>query len=160
VARGRVDTYNGFKLIELIRQHIPHDFDPKDFLLAGSARLWAGGLQQQLSDVDILARPGSDTWRRAVELAFVHAPLFGHEPLRASDYTGDKIARLYGGVVEVCDTWVLPGRRTGELIDAADAIDGLRYLTIEDVIAYKRYLDRPKDVFDLAAIERRLGRPS
>jgi hypothetical protein len=152
VNRVRGEIYNGFKLIELLRQHLPHDFDPEDFLIAGSGRLWAGGITQQLSDLDLLARPGSRTWRRAEELAFMHAPLFGNEPLRVSTYTHDKIARLYGGVVEVCQTWLLPGSDTATLLDAAERIDGLKYLPLADVVAYKRMLGRAKDRADLEAI--------
>jgi hypothetical protein len=153
VNRVRGEKFNGFKLVELLRQHVPHDFDPEDFLIAGSARLWAGGVTQQLSDLDILARPESSTWKRAEDLAFMHAPLFGNEPLRESTYTHDKIARLYGGVVEVCQTWLLPGSDTASLLDNAERIDGLKYLPLHEVVAYKRMLDREKDRVDLAALD-------
>jgi hypothetical protein len=152
VNRVRGEIFNGFKLIELLRNHVPQDFNPDDFVIAGSARLWVGGVTRHLSDLDLLARPGSDTWRRAKELAFIHAPVFLDEPLRVSDYSGDKIARLYAGVVEVCDKWVLPGSDTHELIDHADVFDGFRYLTVADVVAYKRYLNRPKDHADLRVL--------
>lgn len=138
----------------LLHQHVPHDFDPDDFLIAGSARLWAYGLTLELSDLDILARPGSETWRRAVEIAHEHAFMFDCAPLRVSDYSGDKIAQLYGGDIEVCETWVVPGSDTGALLANADVIDGLKYLPLEEVIAYKQQLDRDKDRADLAAIDR------
>ncbi|MFG3343022.1 hypothetical protein [Glycomyces sp. NPDC048151] len=150
--RIRGEVYNGFKLIELLRQHVPSDFAPEDFVIAGSGRLWAGGITPRLSDLDILARPGSETWRRAVEIAFEHAMIFDAAPLRASIYTGDKIARLYGGVVEVCQTWLLPGSDTASLIEQADVIDGLKYLPMPEVVAYKRWLNRSKDRADLDAI--------
>ncbi len=160
MTRTRTTRFNGFKLVELLRQHLPLDFDPEDFLIAGSARLWAGGITHQLSDLDLLVRPGSSTWDRAMELAFEHALVFGHAPLRTSDHNGDKIARLYGGVVEVCQSWLLPGSDTEKLLETADVIDGLKYLPIPEVIAYKRYLDRPKDRSDLSVIERYFGRPN
>ncbi|GAA2260816.1 hypothetical protein GCM10009853_012360 [Glycomyces scopariae] len=153
MTRTRTTRVSGFKLVELLRQHLPADFDPEDFLIAGSARLWAGGITQQLSDLDLLVRPGSPTWDRAVELAFEHALVFEHAPLRTSDYNGDKIACLYSGIVEVCQSWLLPGSDTERLLATADVIDGLRYLPVPEVIAYKRYLDRPKDRIDLAAVE-------
>ncbi|MEU5152835.1 hypothetical protein [Glycomyces sp. NPDC021274] len=156
--RVRSQVYGGLKLIDLLRQHVPSDFDPEDFLLAGSARLWAGGITSHLSDIDILARPGSETWRRAMELAFDHAIIFDAAPLRTSEYTGDKIARLYGGVVEVCQTWLLPQSDTASLLENADLIDGLKYLPLREVIAYKRMLGRAKDRADLSAIEEHLHR--
>lgn len=157
MSQERQPRIGGYKLIELVRQHMPADFDPDDFLLAGSARLWAGGYIPQLSDLDLLARPGSSTWHRMQELAFVHGPLFGSAPLRVSEHTGDKIAILYGGVIEACDTWVLTDRSTDELIDSAEVLGGIRYLSLSEVKAYKRHLDRPKDRLDLQSL---LSRPS
>lgn len=151
---GREHTITGRELMSLLRQHVPHDFDPNDFLIAGSARLWADGLTLELSDLDILARPGSSTWRRAREIAFEHALVFESAPLRVSDYSGDKIAQLYGGYIEVCKTWVRHGSDTEVLLANADVIDGLKYLPVEEVIAYKLQLDRAKDRADLATIDR------
>jgi hypothetical protein len=154
----RVDRrarFNGFKLLELLHQHIPADFDPDDFVIAGSARLWAGGISSHLSDLDIVARAGSATWRRSLELAFEHALVFDTPPLRKGQYSGDKIAVLYGGVIEVCQTWILPDRETASLIDEADVIDGLNYMSLNDVKAYKEKLSRGKDLLDLAVLERR-----
>ncbi|MFC3494260.1 hypothetical protein [Glycomyces rhizosphaerae] len=158
VNRVRGEVYNGFKLIELLRSHVPLDFDPDDFLIAGSARLWAGGITSRLSDLDLVARPGSDTWRRAQELAFTHALVFDADPLRLSDYTGDKIARLYSGVIEVSEHWILPGSDTEMLLERAEVIDGLKYLPLTEVIAYKHMLSRPKDLSDLQAIDAHLDR--
>ena len=152
MSQERRQGINGHKLIDLIRQHIPTDFEPADFLLAGSARLWAGNVLPRLSDLDILARPESRTWRRLQELAEMHGPLFGHRSLRTSAITGTTIAVLYGGVIEACDTWVLTNRTTDELIESAEVIGGIRYLAIKDVVAYKRQLDRPKDRSDLAKL--------
>lgn len=148
----RIETYTGCELIELLRQHVPVDFDPGEFVIAGSGRLWADGITPRLSDLDLLVRPRSETWRRAMELAFEHALIFDTAPLRSSAYTGDKIARLYGGVIEVCQTWLLPGSDTEALLKGADVIDGLKYLSLADVVAYKRMLNREKDRADLQAI--------
>lgn len=149
----RSETYEGSELIELLRQHVPSDFDPDEFVIAGSARLWVEGITPRLSDLDLLVRPRSETWRRAMELAFEHALIFDAAPLRSSAYTGDKIARLYGGIVEVCQTWLLPGSDTEALLAEADLIDGLRFLPLADVVAYKRMLNREKDREDLGAID-------
>lgn len=148
----RGEVYEGRKLIELLRLHVPTDFEPSDFLIAGSGRLWAGGITPCLSDLDLLVRPGSETWRRAMEIAFEHALIFDAAPLRSSDYTGDKIARLYGGLMEVCQTWLLPGSDTEELLGRAEVIDGLRYLPLEEVVSYKLWLDRAKDRADLEVV--------
>lgn len=147
---------NGFELIELLHRHVPSDFNPDDFVIAGSARLIAHGIARPFTDLDLLARPGSKTWQRALELAFEHASEYEHMPLKTSTYTGAKIALLYGGAIEVCETWVLPGSSTEEMLDEAEQIDGLNYLPIREVVAYKLTMNRKKDFADLAAI---CGRP-
>jgi hypothetical protein len=148
---------NGFALIEMLHRHVPSDFNPDDFVIAGSARLGAGGITApRFTDLDLLARPGSKTWQRALELAFEHASEYENAPLRISTYTGAKIALLYGGAIEVCETWVLPGTDTEELLDTAEQIDGLKYLPVREVVAYKLIMNRRKDFTDLAAI---CGRP-
>jgi hypothetical protein len=53
------------------------------------------------------------------------------------------------------ETWVMPGDDTWQLLANADVIDGIKYLPIEEVIAYKLLLDRTKDRSDLSAIGRR-----
>lgn len=133
----------------LLRQHVPHDFDPEDFLIAGSARLWVGGLTTDLSDLDILARPGSSTWNRAVQIAQEQASESGRGALRTSDYSGAEIAQLHKGMIEACDIWVLPGSDTEKLLANAEEFDGIKYLSVQSVIDYKRYLARPKDFEDL-----------
>ncbi|MDN3239421.1 hypothetical protein [Glycomyces tritici] len=148
-------VHDGFELIELLHRHVPSDFNPDDFVIAGSARLIAHGIAQPFTDLDLLVRPGSKTWQRALELAFEHASEYEHVPLKTSSYTGAKIALLYGGAIEVCETWVLPGS-TEELLAEAEEIDGLKYLPMREVIAYKLTMNRKKDVADLAAI---CGRP-
>jgi len=151
-----IDVRNGFELVGLLRRHVPSDFNPEDFLIAGSARLDAGGITTPLfTDLDLLARPGSKTWQRALELAFEHASEYECEPLRISNHTGAKIALLYGGAIEVCETWLLPGE-TEELLEEAEVIDGLKYLPIREVVAYKLIMNRRKDFMDLAAV---CGRP-
>jgi len=152
VNRVRRDTGNGFELIELLRQHVPSDFNPDDFVIAGSARLGAVGITARFTDLDLLARPGSKTWQRALEIAFEHASEYEHAPLKTSAYTGAKIALLYGGAIEVCETWVLPGCETDELLAEAEMIDGLKFLPIREVVAYKLIMNRRKDFTDLAAI--------
>ena len=146
----------GEEPMSLLRRHLPHDFDPEDFLIAGSARLSVDGIIRRSSDLDLLARPGSKTWQRMLDLAFEHASIFENAPLRTSGYTGEKIALLYGGAIEVCETWVVPGTGTELLLDQADVIEGLKYLSICEVVAYKLVLNRKKDFADLSAI---CGRP-
>ncbi|MCC3765429.1 hypothetical protein K3N28_20415 [Glycomyces sp. TRM65418] len=47
----------------------------------------------------------------------------------------------------------MPGSDTEALLEQANVIDGLKYLPVEEVIAYKQLLDRDKDRSDLVAVE-------
>jgi len=135
-------------LIDLVRSLVSEEkFDPNEFVLAGSARLFRDGIINNISDVDIVAR--GRTLRRAFKMSREQN---GREPIRAEN-SGDKIASLYHGKVNVSARW-LPGHgATAKLIANAEVIDGLRYFSLAKVIEYKRTLSRAKDRAHLAAID-------
>lgn len=146
VARAHDRAYDSAELIRLVWKLILEEqFEPADFVLAGSARLLITGHRKRLSDIDIIAR--GDTWQRTLDL--VRA---GHGYFERTKVSGAMVARLCGGRIEVCDHWFMPGSKTDRLIDEADVHEGLRYFTLREVAAYKRVLDRPKDRADLRAI--------
>ncbi|GAA1664749.1 hypothetical protein GCM10009830_07860 [Glycomyces endophyticus] len=137
---------NGRQLIELVWWLVRHrGFDPADFVIAGSAWLFVTGHRTYLSDIDILAR--GTTWLRACELAEG-----GLGKWARAEASGDMAIRLYGGLVEVFNRWILPEPGTDQLIDSAEFIDGLPFMQREEVVRYKRFLDRDKDQLDLAVL--------
>jgi hypothetical protein len=137
--------HNGWRLIDLVRWLVKYrGFDPADFVIAGSARLFVTGLRPYLSDIDILARRA--TWLRACELAE------GGLGRKERATSGDEVIRLCGGLVEVFDRWVMPEPGTDALIESAEYIDGLPYMQLEEVVRYKLFLDRDKDRLDLAVL--------
>jgi hypothetical protein len=124
-------------------------FDPADFVIAGSARLWIDGYVSAPSDLDIVARGA--TWERAWDMA-----LRGDASFAEGSVDGAKVVHAFGGLVEIGDHWILPTISPDELIDEADIIGGLRYFPMDIVVQYKRALGREKDRGDLDAI--RFGR--
>jgi hypothetical protein len=53
--------------------------------------------------------------------------------------------------IEIVDRWT-PGWDTDDLIDTADVIDGIRFMPLRHVFAWKQHAARPKDLPDIAAI--------
>lgn len=123
-------------------------FDPADFVIAGSARLWIEGYADKLSDLDLVAR--GSTWERAWDMALRGEAVFAEGSVDQA-----KVIHVFGGLVEIGDHWILPTIGPDELIDEADVIGGLRYFPLHTVVQYKRSLSRDKDQADLEAI--RLG---
>lgn len=124
-------------MLKLVGELVASDaFRPSDFLLAGSARLLLEGIVDHIHDIDIVARGASFAY------AFTRAEAEGG--LVAGAVTGDKLAQLCDGTICVSERWV-GGEDTDALIDDADVIGGMRFLSIGDVAGYKRRLNRPKD---------------
>jgi hypothetical protein len=112
---------------------------PQDFVLCGSAPLFARGLRAEVGDLDVLAR--GEAWNIIRRLAPPSRPRSGH---------GVRVAHP-GAAIEFFDRWT-PGWDTGALIDGAEAIDGIRYMPLRHLEAWKRHAQRPKDTADLAIL--------
>ena len=147
MAHARTGAYDRAELIGLVWKLV-HDevFDPADFVLAGSARLLREGIVEHVSDIDVVARGAT------LDRAFALSHDAGHGGLMVGENTGDKIAQLYHGKINVSARWLDREESIDALIEHAEVVDGLRYFRIADVIAYKRLLNRPKDRSDLAAL--------
>nr|BFF26974.1 hypothetical protein GCM10025732_49390 [Glycomyces mayteni] len=115
---------DGAYLIGLVRSLVEYSgFDPNDFVLAGSARLLHDRVIDGISDIDIVARGAS------LDLAFDLTFQDHHGGIELGEQTGDKIARLFGGKVNVSARWLRGLGSADELIQRADVFDGLRYLS-------------------------------
>ncbi|GAB4002038.1 hypothetical protein GCM10029992_39180 [Glycomyces albus] len=141
----------GEELMGLVQGLVDDElFDPGDFVIAGSARLWIARARKDLTDLDIIAR--GSTWIEAQRLADC-----GNGHPANGTISGDKVVLLYGGRIEVSDRWFMDDDDTDRLIDGAELHRGLRFFSIAQVVRYKSALNRPKDREDLAALDR-LGR--
>jgi hypothetical protein len=114
------------------------DLPTADYAIFGSGPLAVRGLIEEVHDLDVVARGAA--WEQAKGLGKVRiAP------------EGDPVVWLEGGVIEVFGGWL--GWDIDMLIDNAQIIDGLPFASLEDVLAFKLSLGRPKDVAHARLIE-------
>lgn len=119
------------------------DLPTEDYAIFGSCPMAAHGLKEHCHDIDIIARNAA--WERTKKLGEVQvAPM------------GDKVVRLRQGTVEIFDGWAPGPWDTDELIDTADTIDGLPYVNLPNVLAWKKRMMRRKDVHDIKTLEAHL----
>ena len=117
------------------------DLPRGDYAVFGSGPLAAHGLIGEVGDLDVVARGGA--WERAKGLGLVRtAP------------EGDPVVRLEGDAIEIYGGWL--GWDIDALIDNAEIIDGLSFARLEDVLAFKRYVGRLKDITHIRLIEEHL----
>ncbi|MBB4917416.1 hypothetical protein [Streptosporangium saharense] len=111
------------------------------YVICGSAALYVRGLRERIGDLDVLAT--GPAWRIAATLG---------APRPAP--SGYGLAIHHPAVpIEFVDRWT-PGWCTDHLIESADVIDGLPFMRLACVLAWKEAARRPKDVPDIAAVHR------
>ncbi len=131
----------------LLRRLAALDLDPDHYAVHGSGPMLAHGLKTTIGDLDVIAR--GPAWERALALG---EP--GYSALR-----GDPCVRFWQGRIEVFRTWVTDYCTVDDLIDGADVIEGIRFVQLPHVLAYKRLLGRQKDTADILALEKYLSQP-
>ena len=118
--------------------------DLDDMVIFGSGPLLAKGIRSDVGDLDIVAR--DRTWK-VVEL---HGdPVIG-------EINGARMFEFCAGRIQFSAGWVSPAWHASDLIARAEIIEGLPFACLEDVLAYKEQLHRPKDQPDIASL-RALG---
>ncbi|MCQ9131422.1 hypothetical protein [Streptomyces hilarionis] len=120
-----------------------------DFVVAGSAPLFVRGLRDHVSDLDVVARGAG--WRRARTLATPVPAPYGRGTVLSVGLADQRI--------EILNAWFpkLFGP-VDRIIESAEVIEGIRFLSLSDTLRWKDVLRRPKDVHDLAVADSR-GRP-
>jgi len=118
----------------------------EDFAVAGSGPLFALGLIEELSDVDVIAR------RRAWSIALKRGC-----PAPAPCSTVQRI-ELFDKKVEILDGWFPEIWNVDDLIDSADLIDGVRFASLNVVRQTKEIMRRPKDLVHVRIIDEYLSR--
>jgi hypothetical protein len=129
----------------LITKLVALGLPPDDYAVFGSGPLLAHGLPVDAHDLDIVAR--GPAWRQAVRLG---------RPVPAPSGSG-LMVELAGGELQVFDAWTSPEWDVGTLIDEADVIDGIRFVPLPVVLAWKRQSRRAKDAEHIMLIEEHLA---
>lgn len=114
---------------------LPHG----SYVICGSAALYVRGLRDHMGDLDVLAI--GPAWNIATTLGAPRPAPSGH----------GQVIRHPHADIEVFDRWT-PGWSSDRLIATADTIDGLPFMRLSCLLAWKQAALRPKDLPDIAAV--------
>lgn len=129
------------KIISLIKSlNLPLD----DMAVFGSGPICVRGWRD-LKDIDLIAR----------ENVYEMAKGMGEMMETVSETEGVRIVRDEAEI-EIFKHWTPGEWNVDELIDSADVIDGVRFVTLKNVMKWKRLLGRDKDQSDVELIEKEL----
>jgi hypothetical protein len=128
----------------LIQQLLLLGLPESDFAIFGSGPMMAHGIKD-CHDLDILAR--GTAWSMACLLGQVAKTPDNHVKVVLAD-----------GKIEVFNKWWPGGWDTNVLIDGAEVIDGVRFVTLPNVLRWKKMAGRPKDEEHVKLIEAYLAK--
>jgi len=109
------------------------DLPDADYAVFGSGPLLVRGIIEDAHDIDVIAR--GKAWTRALEQGELTY-------LPEEDIT---IVGFFDGDLSVGTSWAFGDVDIDHLIDTAEEFDGVPFVRIEHVIAYKQVADRDKD---------------
>jgi len=122
-------------LADLLRFEFPRD----QFALFGSAPLVVRGIKEENKDLDLIVTQG--LWDDIVK---------EYNPPTQIALSGNLVLELTPNI-EIFKTWP-PFDDTDFLIINADYFDGVRYVKLEHVLAWKSSFGREKDIEDIKRI--------
>ncbi len=130
---------NSAEAFELLRAI---DLPRGDYAVFGSGPLLVRGIIDDARDIDVIAR--GPAWEQALEQGDLTY-------LPEEDIT---VAWFFGGMLTVGASWAFGAVDIDDLIDTAEIVDGVPFVRLEHVVAYKRIAGREKDHRHLQLIER------
>ncbi len=117
------------------------DLPTEDYAVFGSGPLFVQGLREEIHDIDAIAR--GEAWKKIQLLGLAESPQNG----------AGKVVRLFKDNIEFFNQWGPGIWNIDELIDTAKVVEGVRFVTLDNVLKWKKILHRPKDLVDIAKIE-------
>lgn len=126
---------------ELTKKVKSLELPTKDYAIFGSSRLYLCALSDTVHDIDIIAR--GQAWEKACTLGPVESPI---------SKRGDMV-RLFDGEVEISNEWTYGPWDIDNLIDTADKIDNLPYVTLENVLKWKIKRRGKNDDIDIKKLQ-------
>jgi hypothetical protein len=125
----------------LIKKLLALNLPVNDYAIFGSGPMFAHGLKDLGHDVDIIAR--GEAWNMATKFS---------KPQQA-DYGVGLVITLEDGQIEIYNNWA-PGKwDINELIDTAEIVSGIKFVTLTNVLKWKKLFGRPKDFDHIKTIE-------
>ena len=129
---------------ELFDQVRALDLPVGDYAILGSGPLIVRRIIEATNDLDIIARGAA--WERVRQIGEISK--FDDE---------NECVSLFDRQITFGVTWKYGSFDLDQLIDTAEIIDGLPFVELEHVIAYKEAAARPKDREHLISLSRWLG---
>lgn len=112
-----------------------------DYAVFGSGPLIVRGIIEATNDLDVISR--GPAWKRACEVG---------ELRYIAEYDVD-IVHCFDDTITIGRSWGYGSFDVDVLIDTAEMIDGLPFVRLEHVVAYKEIAGRPKDLDHLRRLE-------
>src|SRR3989304_6460233 len=111
-----------------------------DYAVFGSGPMFAHGIKDLGHDLDVIAR--GRAWRQACSTSSPQNAIFG-----------GLVINLFNCEIEIFDSWAPGDWDVNELIDTAEIIEGIRFVTLETVRKCRRLMGRGKDRIHIKMIE-------
>lgn len=112
-----------------------------DYAVFGSGPMYAHGLIELGHDLDLIAR--NSAWEAAAAISEPHLTKSGD----------GNVIEIPNAEIEIFDSWAPGYWDIEKLIDEAEEIGGIRFVRLEQVLAWKKIMNRPKDIAHIALIE-------
>lgn len=110
------------------------DLPTGDYAVFGSGPMIVRGVIEPTNDLDVVSRGAA--WAAALKLGQL-------VDLPELDIT---VATFFDGAITVGTEWAIGDFDVDQLIDTADVIDGIPFVRLEHVVAYKQIARRDKDL--------------
>ena len=115
------------------------ELPPGTYAVFGSGPLAAHGLIDGVGDLDVIVR--DDAWDRVKALGTIVM------------HGNDAVVDLGNGLT-FGRSWACGDIDVAQLIEGVETIDGLPFVQLEAVVAYKRIAGRPKDLRHIALMKK------
>lgn len=125
----------------LFQQLMALDLPVEDFAIFGSTPLYLLGLRSEIKDIDLIAR--GSAWEKAKKIG----------ELKTAPQGSGEMVVIGDGSIEIFKQWVPDYWDVDELIDTADIYEGVRFVSLENVLKWKKLMGREKDLVDVSKIE-------
>ena len=131
----------GFERNPLIKKLLSLGLPADDYAIFGSGPLFAHGLIELNTDIDVIAR--GKAWEKACGLGKAE-----ETRLKFGSVVG-----FFDKQVTVFDDWTPGEWDIDELIETADVIGGIRFVNLRNTLKWKRLRARPKDTPHIKLME-------
>jgi hypothetical protein len=112
-----------------------------DYAVFGSGPMYPRGIKELGHDIDLIVR--GSAWDKAQTIGEVNQTKLG----------GNKVIELFDGNIEIFNGWAPGEWSVDELIDTSETFDGIPYVTLENVLKWKKIMNREKDIEHIRLIE-------